>query len=72
VKDLAEPLENLDEAAVLAFGEVGVDDVVVQKVGASARSYSEELVSGTVDEDGSKRADFGGDVNWHRVKIPSL
>jgi len=65
VQHLAEALEHLNEAPVLALGEIGVDDVVVQEVRSGAGCYGEQLVAGAMDQNGAERTDFGGDVNWH-------
>jgi hypothetical protein len=53
---------------MLALGEIGVDDVVVQEIRAGARSYGEQLVAGAVDQNSAKSTDFGCDVNWHDAK----
>jgi len=66
---LAESLEDLDEPAMLVLRKVGIDDVVVEEIGAGARCYGEQLVSRGVDEDGAQGTDFGGDVDRHRGKI---
>ena len=65
MEHLAEALQDLDEALVLAPGEIGVDDIVIQEIGAGTGSHGEKLVARTVDEHGAKRAYFGGYVNWH-------
>jgi len=49
VQDFTESLEHLDEPAVLALGEIGVHDVVIEKIRASTRRDSEKLVAGAVD-----------------------
>src|SRR5207249_905478 len=68
VQHLAESLEDLHEATVLALGEIGVDDVVVEEIGARTRRHGEELIARAVHEHGAQRADFGGDVDWHSGK----
>src|SRR5438552_17362144 len=50
---------------MLALGEIGIDDVVVQEIRARARRHREELIARTMDEDGAQCADLGRDVDWH-------
>src|SRR5437868_5634561 len=50
---------------MLALGEIGIDDVVVEEIGSRAWCHREQLVAGAVHENGAQRADFGGYVNWH-------
>src|SRR5437588_4479492 len=54
---------------MLAFGEISVDDVVIQEIRARARRHRQELVAGAMNENSSERADFGCYVDWHRKKI---
>ena len=65
MEHFTEALEHLDEATMLAFGEVGIHDVVVQEFRSRIRGNGEELIAGAVHQNGAQRADFGGDVNWH-------
>jgi hypothetical protein len=65
VQNFAESLEHLDESAVLTLSQVGIHDVVVEKIGTGAWRNGEQLVSGAVNENGAESTDFGGDVNWH-------
>ena len=60
---LGEALEHRDEPAVLPLGQLQVDDVVVQVVGAVARRDREQLRTGGVDQHGPQRADLGGDAD---------
>ena len=50
-----EPLENRDEAAVLALGGLGLDDVVVEVVGPVAWRYGEQFGPGRMHETPRKR-----------------
>ena len=72
MEHFAEVLQHLDEATVLALRQIGVDDVVVEKIGARAGRDGEQLVAGAVHQNGAQGADFGGDVNWHAGKISGM
>ena len=65
VQHLAKSLQDLDEPPVLALGEIGIDDIVVEEISTGAGRDREELVARAVHQNGAQRADFGGDVNWH-------
>ncbi len=54
--------EHRDELAMLALGDLEVDDVVVEIVGAVAGRDRLELAAGRVDQHGLERTDLGGDV----------
>ncbi len=60
---LGEALEHGHEPAVLALGELQVDDVVVQVVFAVPRRDGDQLAAGGVDQHGPERADFRSHVN---------
>jgi hypothetical protein len=61
--DFREALEHGDQPAMLALRDLEIDDVVVEVVFARAGSDRHELFPRCVDQDRTKRADFGGDVN---------
>ena len=67
--DGGEPLEDGDEAAVLAPGGLEIDDVVVEEVLARVGGDGEELGAWGMNEDVAETADLGGDFDGHRPKI---
>ena len=68
MQHFAKALQHLDEATMLALGEIGIDDVVVQEIRARARRHSQQLVARAMNENSSQCADLGGDVDWHTGK----
>ena len=64
-----EALEDGDEPPVLALSGLGLDDVVVQVVGAVRRGNGEQFRTGRVDENAAQAADLRRHTGGHGGKL---
>ena len=67
--DGREPLEDGDEAPVLALRGLGLDDVVVEVVRAVRRRDGEQLRPRRMHDDAAQTADFRRHMGGHAAKL---